>query len=101
MDKCTFCAGGPEPNNSEAEFVKYGRNRLAEGKLPACAEMCSTKALIGGDGDVLANIYRQRVTMRGKGSEVWGWATAYGPPGTQQQPAAPGAPAAPAAGGKS
>ncbi len=34
MDKCTFCAGGPEDDNTEAEFVKYGRNRLAEGKLP-------------------------------------------------------------------
>ena len=45
MDKCTFCAGGPEENGSKAEFEKYGRNRLAEGKLPACAEMCSTKAL--------------------------------------------------------
>ncbi|MEY2593155.1 MAG: hypothetical protein RI972_844, partial [Pseudomonadota bacterium] len=67
MDKCTFCAGGPEPNNSEAEFAKYGRNRLAEGKLPACAEMCSTKALLGGEGDVLADIYRERVTVRGKG----------------------------------
>jgi len=42
MDKCTFCAGGPEANGSQAEFEKYGRNRLAEGKLPACAEMCST-----------------------------------------------------------
>ena len=54
MDKCTFCAGGPEANGSPAEFEKYGRNRLAEGKLPACAEMCSTKALLGGDGDVIA-----------------------------------------------
>ena len=80
MDKCTFCAGGPEKDNSEAEFKKYGRNRLAEGKLPACAEMCSTKALLGGDGDVIAEIYRQRVTVRGKGSEVWGWGTAYGRP---------------------
>jgi formate dehydrogenase iron-sulfur subunit len=35
--------GRPEKDNSEAEFRKYGRNRLAEGKLPACAEMCSTK----------------------------------------------------------
>src|SRR6478672_6338979 len=41
MDKCTFCAGGPEANGSEAEYEKYGRNRLAEGKLPACAEMWS------------------------------------------------------------
>ena len=30
MDKCTFCAGGPEANGSAAEFEKYGRNRLAE-----------------------------------------------------------------------
>ena len=80
MDKCTFCAGGPETNNSEAEYKKYGRNRLAEGKLPVCAEMCSTKALLAGDGDVIADIYRERVTTRGKGSEVWGWATAYGRP---------------------
>jgi formate dehydrogenase iron-sulfur subunit len=90
MDKCTFCAGGPEPDFSAAEFRKYGRNRLAEGKLPACAEMCSTKALLGGDGDVIADIYRNRVLKRGKGSEVWGWGTAYGKPA--QQPAAqPGA----------
>ncbi|KPK31969.1 MAG: formate dehydrogenase [Betaproteobacteria bacterium SG8_40] len=83
MDKCTFCAGGPEENGSQEEFAKYGRNRLSEGKLPICAEMCSTKALLGGDGDVLADIYRERVTVRGKGSEVWGWGTAYGKPDKQ------------------
>jgi formate dehydrogenase iron-sulfur subunit len=80
MDKCTFCAGGPEADNSAAEFKKYGRNRLSEGRLPACAEMCSTKALLGGDSDVIADIYRNRVLKRGKGSEVWGWGTAYGKP---------------------
>jgi formate dehydrogenase iron-sulfur subunit len=80
MDKCTFCAGGPEENGSDEEFEKYGRNRLSEGKLPVCAEMCSTKALLGGDADVLSDIYRERVLVRGKGSEVWGWGTAYGKP---------------------
>jgi formate dehydrogenase iron-sulfur subunit len=86
MDKCTFCAGGPEPDNSKAEFAKYGSNRLAQGKLPACAEMCSTKALLGGDGDVIADIFRDRALKRGKGAEVWGWATAYGKPDKQQAP---------------
>ena len=98
MDKCTFCAGGPEPDGSPEEFRKYGRNRLAEGKLPACAEMCSTKALLGGDADVLSDIYRERVTHRAArgtpGSPPWGWDTAYGrPDATKQEPPAPMAPA--------
>ena len=80
MDNCTFCSGGHEAKGSQAEYEKYGRNRLSEGKLPACAEMCSTKALLGGDGDVVADIFRNRVLVRGKGSEVWGWGTAYGKP---------------------
>jgi formate dehydrogenase iron-sulfur subunit len=56
--------------------------------------MCSTKALLGGDGDAVADIYRERVTTRGRGSEVWGWGTAYGRPETQQpaQPAPSPAP---------
>jgi formate dehydrogenase iron-sulfur subunit len=78
MDKCTFCAGGPEENHSVEEFRKYGRNRIAEGKLPACAEMCSTKALIAGDSAVIAKIYKTRVTTRGNGEALWGWKMAYG-----------------------
>jgi len=65
MDKCTFCAGGPEQDNTEAEYAKYGSNRLAEGKLPLCAEMCSTRALLAGDGEELASIYKERVVRRG------------------------------------
>jgi formate dehydrogenase iron-sulfur subunit len=64
MDKCTFCAGGPEETGSSDEIRKYGSNRLAEGKLPLCAEMCATKALIAGDGDMVSDIYRKRVINR-------------------------------------
>jgi formate dehydrogenase iron-sulfur subunit len=42
--------------------------------------------LLGGDGDVVADIFRTRVLTRGKGSEVWGWGTAYGKPATGEAP---------------
>ena len=77
MDKCTFCAGGPEPDGSMAEYEKYGANRLAEGKLPMCAEMCATKSLLAGDGEIIEEIYKERVAKRGYGSGAWGWKTAY------------------------
>jgi formate dehydrogenase iron-sulfur subunit len=75
MDKCTFCAGGPEDDLSAEEKTKYGSNRLAEGKLPLCAEMCSTKALLAGDADVISDIYRKRVVNRG--ASVLDWGVAY------------------------
>jgi formate dehydrogenase iron-sulfur subunit len=78
MDKCTFCAGGPPEDNSELEYQRYGSNRIAQGKLPACAEMCSTKALLAGDGDMIADIYRKRVMRRAGRPQTWGWDKAYG-----------------------
>jgi len=72
MDKCTFCAGGPVETGSAEEHRKYGSNRIAEGKLPLCAEMCSTKALLAGDADVVSDIYRKRVINRGASVLEWG-----------------------------
>jgi formate dehydrogenase iron-sulfur subunit len=71
MDKCTFCAGGPEPDGNLAEYDKYGANRLAEGKLPLCAEMCATKSLPAGGGEVIEEIYNEPVAQRGYGSGAW------------------------------
>ncbi|MEZ8823804.1 formate dehydrogenase FDH3 subunit beta [Vibrio amylolyticus] len=72
MDKCTFCAGGPETEaGSEEERQKYGANRIAEGKLPMCASLCSTKALIAGDSNKVSDIFRQRVVERGAKDAGW------------------------------
>ncbi len=77
MDKCTFCAGGPEETFSEAEKRLYGQNRIAEGKVPLCAAMCATKALMAGDASVVADVFRERVAARGSGAKAWGWDKAY------------------------
>ncbi|WP_294966810.1 formate dehydrogenase FDH3 subunit beta [Sulfurimonas sp.] len=80
MDKCTMCAGGPEETNSHKERELYGQNRIAEGKVPVCAAMCSTKALLVGDSAEISDIYRERVLSVGHGvkTQPYGWSTAYG-----------------------
>ena len=73
---------------------RLGRDeRRVEGVVLGLRQVeCSTKALLGGDADVISDIYRNRVLRRGKGSEVWGWGTAYGQPEAKPAPAAaPGA----------
>ena len=69
--------GGTEVPGSIEEYNKYGANRMLQGKLPLCAEMCSTKSLLAGDGEIIAQIYKERVIKRGYGSGSWGWLTAY------------------------
>ncbi len=50
---------------------------------PRCAR---PRRCWAGDGDVVADIFRTRVIQRGKGSEVWGWGTAYGQPKRRRKP---------------
>ncbi|MBU3013204.1 formate dehydrogenase FDH3 subunit beta [Poseidonibacter lekithochrous] len=80
MDKCTMCAGGPLETNSEHERELYGQNRISEGRVPVCAAMCSTKALLVGDAESVSNIFRERVMSSGHGvqSAPYGWDKAYG-----------------------
>src|SRR5260370_2976383 len=74
MDKCTYCAGGggSEAPGSAEEFRKYGSNPFGEGKLPMCAEMCSTKALLAGDGDVIPRNYNEPGLKPGCGPRARG-----------------------------
>ena len=81
MDKCKFCAGGPEETNSDEEYRLYGQNRIAEGKVPMCASMCSTKALLAGSSEEVSNIITHRATVRGENipnAVPNVWKTAYG-----------------------
>lgn len=81
MDKCTMCAGGPETTNSQKERELYGQNRIAEGKVPVCAAMCSTKALLVGESSKIEEIYAHRLESRKYGikapSESMEWRIAY------------------------
>jgi formate dehydrogenase iron-sulfur subunit len=76
MDKCTFCAGGPEENTPAPSSAQVRPQPPGRGQAAACAEMCSTKALLAGDGDEVSDIYRERVVAR-SGLRLpvpaWGW----------------------------
>ena len=65
-----MCAGGPDPTNSQEERELYGQNRMAEGKVPMCAAICSTNALLVGDAAEVSNVYRKRVMLRNTGLNV-------------------------------
>lgn len=81
MDKCTMCAGGPVETFSSTEHTFYGQNRLAEGKVPLCASMCSTKALVVGESTDVLDIYQERNSTKPTGSFPsipFGWKKAYG-----------------------
>jgi hypothetical protein len=67
-------AGGERLQGGVREVWRQSARR---GKLPLCAEMCSTKSLLAVDGDIIAQIYKERVSRRGYGSGAWGWQTAY------------------------
>ncbi|MCK7497917.1 MAG: 4Fe-4S binding protein [Comamonadaceae bacterium] len=91
MDKCTFCAGGPEartaPRTSSRSTAATAWPRASCRPAPRCARprRCSAAtATCWPTSTASASL------KRGKGAEVWGWATAYGKPEQKpQQPAAP------------
>lgn len=71
QEKCTYCAGGPGVETfSQEEMELYGQNRIAEGKPPLCAAMCSTKALLAGEEGVVRDIMEKRIARRFKIEKV-------------------------------
>ena len=46
MDKCTFCAGGPEEDNSAAELEKYGATAWPRASC-RCARRCAHQGAAG------------------------------------------------------
>ena len=42
-----------------------------------CASICSTKALVAGDAEEVANVVRARAAARGSGSGIFGSGGAY------------------------
>ena len=76
MDKCTFCAGGPEPTSAR----KNSRNTapIAWPKASCrCARNVLDQVAARGRQRFIAQIYKERVSKRGYGSGAWGWQTAY------------------------
>jgi len=76
--------------NGEVEVQRDGKpaRHFSLERAPELeALLGSFSALLGGDADVISDIYRNRVLKRGKGSEIWGWGTAYGKP--DAKPATP------------
>jgi len=62
--QCTFCAGGPEPDRSEAEFRKYAAT-ACRGQAAGVRGDVLDQGAARGDGDVIADIYRERVLRAG------------------------------------
>jgi hypothetical protein len=71
---------GLRPHRTRARRPVEPHQRTRRRAARDLAEREAAEHRLGGDGDVIADIYRERVTRRGKGSEVWGWGTAYGAP---------------------
>ena len=81
MDKCTFCAGGPEANGSAGRDTRStaatASPKASCRPAPRCARPRRCSAATATSSPTSS---APACSTRGKGSEVWGWGTAYGKP---------------------
>ena len=102
MDKCTFCAGGPEPNDSRGRVQEVRpqppRRRQAAGVRRDVLDQGAARRRRRRARRHLSRARDHRAARGTQGGPPWGWDTAYGrratrprlkPPAQQPQPAAP------------
>jgi len=72
MDKCTYCAGGPEGRLDAGRIRKYGANRLRRGQAADLRRNVLDQVLLAGDGRSSLNLQgaRDEAWLR---SGIWGW----------------------------
>ena len=75
---CNSSSGGVAPEPPKFYRVPQNGDAVCTLSEPAVDAPPTGEALLAGDGDMVADIYRQRVMRRAGRPQTWGWGKAYG-----------------------